>query len=194
MSVGFESAVNKTNVAADSSMKAKSSPEATPELQKKPGWCWSELGGGWYKTRETLDKEKTARLNSINEEDSSTISPEEEARIRAEVREIMQKKFAVGRSKLKSNPIAHNETIVKSGTANSDTNVIDLRTQSVASLQKSQPAVLPGSPISLASTSDNTGNATRFSHVSSGPHLLTPTSNFCVNALETKGTTVFLWA
>ena len=124
------------NVAATSSMNATSSPEVTPELHKKTGCYWSEIEVGWYKIGETLDKGKTARLNSITEKASNTISPEEEAQIRAEVHEVMQKKFAVGRAKLESNPIAQNATFVKSGTTISDANVIDLITQSVASLQQ----------------------------------------------------------
>ena len=81
-------------------------------------------------------EQQRGELETITEEESSTISPEEEARIKAEVHDIMQKKFAVGRAKLESNPIAQNETFVKSGTAISDTNVIKLVTQSVTSLQK----------------------------------------------------------
>ena len=92
----------------------------------------------------------------------------------AEVREVMQKKFAKGPAKLESNPIAQNAAFVKSGTATSETNVIDLIAQSVNSLQQLQPAVLPGSPISLASTSGPTGNAASFSHISSGPHSSPP--------------------
>ena len=105
--------MNKTNVATTSSIKSKSPPEATPELQKIPGWYWSEMEGQWFKTGETLDKQKSSRLNSILEEDSSTISPEEEARIKAEVREIMQKMFVVGRAKLENNPVAQNEAFFK---------------------------------------------------------------------------------
>ena len=66
----------------------------------------------------------------------------------------------------------------KFGIADSKTEVIDLITQSVASLQKSQPTVLPGSPISLASTSDNTGNAAGFLHLSSSPHSSSPAQIF----------------
>ena len=124
-----------------------------------------------------LTQEKAELARTI-EKESSTISPEEEARIRAEVREIMQKKFAVGRAKLESNPIAQNAAFEKSGTATSDTNVIDLITQSVASLQQSQPAVLLGSPISLASTSGTTGNTARFSAYFFRSSLLPPTSKF----------------
>ena len=80
----------------------------------------------------------------------------------------MAQKFAIGLKQLGLNPIMQNSS--KSGVADSKTEVIDLITQSVASLQKSQPAVLLGSPISLASTSDNMGNAAGFSHLSSGPH------------------------
>ena len=43
-----------------------------------------------------LPQERT-KLERIIEEESSTISSEEEARIRAEVREVMAQKFATGR-------------------------------------------------------------------------------------------------
>ena len=173
--VGNEHAVNKTpvNLSATTSMKSKSPPESTPELQKRPGWYWSETEREWYKTGETLDKERASRLSSIIEEDSSTISIEEEARIRAEVRAVMNKKFTVGRAKLEGNPVAQNEVFVKSGAATSDVDVIDLISQSVASLQKSQPTIIPGSPISVASTPSHAGNggsAPGFSHLSSGSH------------------------
>ena len=72
-----------------------------------------------------VEQEK-AELEKIVEEATSTISPEEDARIRAEVCEIMQKKFAVGRAKLKSNLIAQNETFVKSGVATFDTDVLNI--------------------------------------------------------------------
>ena len=65
-----------------------------------------------------------------------------------------------------------------SGIATADPEVIDLITQSVASLQKSQPTVLPRLPISLASTSENTGNAAGFSRLSSGPHSSPPPQIF----------------
>ena len=80
---------------------------------------------------------------------SSTISPKDEARIRAEVRDIMQKQFATARAKLESNPVAHKEAFVKSSAATSDVDVIDLISQSVASLKKPQPTIISGSPISV---------------------------------------------
>ena len=62
----------------------------------------------------------------------------------------------------------------KSGTAASNDDVIDLITQSTTSLEKSKPTVIPGSPISLASTSSLMGNATGFSQLSSGSHPSPP--------------------
>ena len=115
-------AVNKTpvNVAATSSMRPKSVPKTTPEIQCEKGWYISPFDG---KKKMTIDnpafvEQEKAELETISEEASSTISPEEEARIRAEVREIMQKKFFVGFAKLESNPIAQNEAFVKSGVGN----------------------------------------------------------------------------
>ena len=34
---------------ADSPMKEKSPPNSAPDHLNKPGWYWSEFGGGWYK-------------------------------------------------------------------------------------------------------------------------------------------------
>ena len=79
---------------ADSPIEGKSSPNSAPEHPNRPGWYWSELGERWYKTAETLDKEKSARLSSTIEEESSTISPSEEARIRKEVRSVVNQQFA----------------------------------------------------------------------------------------------------
>ena len=86
-------AVNKTpvNMAATSSMKPKSVAKTIPEIQCEKGWYISPFDGEKKMTGDNLaflEQEKT-ELEKIIEEESSTISPEEEARIRAEVREIM---------------------------------------------------------------------------------------------------------
>ena len=59
--------------------------------------------------------------------------------------------------------------------------VIDLISQSAAALQKSPPSVLPGSPISVASTPSHVGNggsAPGFSQLSSGSHPSPPPPPF----------------
>ena len=55
--------------------------------------------------RKELQKalEESARLNSTTEEESSTVSPEEAARIRAEVQAVMKQQFA----KARANVLAH---------------------------------------------------------------------------------------
>ena len=60
----------------------------------------------------------------------------EEAAIRAEVREIMQKKFDAGRATLGTNLSSHHEEIIKSGAAITSEYVIDLVTGSTQSLGK----------------------------------------------------------
>ena len=118
---------------------------------------------------------------SIIEEESNTISSREEARIRAEVRAVMNQQFALGRAKLESNPVAQKEGFVKSSAATSDIYVIDLISQSVASLQQPQPTIIPGSPISVASTPSHAGNggsALGFSHLSSRSHPSPPPQPF----------------
>ena len=65
--------------------------------------------------------------------------------------------------------------ISKSGNATTDSEVIDLISQSIASLRKLQPTILPGSPISVASAPSHAGNggtAPGFSHLLSGSHPL----------------------
>ena len=118
-------------------MKTKFSPDATPELQNKPSWYYCELSERWYKTEEQLNKEaiRAAKFDSIIEEESSSISPEEEAWIRAQVREVMNQKFAANRMQPGSNPVLRDSS--KFGTATSNDDVIDLITQSTTFLQKS---------------------------------------------------------
>ena len=92
----------------------------------------------------------------------------------------MNQQFAEARAKLENNPVAH-VNISKSGNATADVDIIDLISQSVASLQKLQPSVLPGSPISVASTPSQAGNGGRppgFSHLSSGSHPSPPPLSF----------------
>ena len=70
---------------------------------------------------------------------------------------------------------------VKTGTASADADVIDLISKSVASLQKPQPTIIPGSPISVASTPSHAGNggsALGFSHLSAGSHPSPPPPPF----------------
>ena len=120
-------------------MKAKSLPEATPELQKKPGCHWSRFEGGWYKKGATLgkeEKEKMIVLEPVAEETSSTVSPSEEAWIQKEVLLVMNQQFVEARAKLENNLVAH-VNISKSGNATVDADIIDLISQSIASLQKS---------------------------------------------------------
>jgi len=130
-------------------------------------------------------------LHEILEEETSqysgtTISPSEAAQIKAEVRKEMQEQFAqacanvLEHAKLEDNPMA-TKNISKYGNATADSDVIDLISQSVASLQKSQPSVLPGSPISVASTPSharNGGSAMGFSQLSSGSHPSPPPHPF----------------
>ena len=73
----------------DSQRKEKSSPNSALDHPSRPGWVWSELGKRWYKTAETLEKEKSAQLSSFIEEESSTVSSSEESRIWKEVRSVV---------------------------------------------------------------------------------------------------------
>ena len=149
----------------------KNAPVSTPELQCELGWYISPFD----------DKKKRTKGNPTPEDDLSealqstisdtTISAVEEAAIRAEVREIMQKKFAADHATLGSNPGAQNEEIMKSGAAIPSESVIDLVNGSTQSLEISQPLVIQGSPISIASTSShpgNEGNSPAFSRLSLG--------------------------
>ena len=89
-------------------------------------------------------------------EESSTLSPEEAAQIRAEVQAVMKYQFAKARAnllahaKLESNLVASCKDSLYTSAATANPKLIDLITQSIASLQKSQPTILSGSPILLA--------------------------------------------
>ena len=115
-----------------------------------------------------------------DEYSGTTISPSEEAQIREEVSNVMKQQFTEARAKFESNPVVHGN-ISKSANTAADSDVIDLISQFVASLQKSQPTILPGSPISVASTPSHVGNggsAPGFSHLSSGSHPSPPPPQF----------------
>ena len=127
-----------------------------------------------------MDKEESARLSSVTEEESSTISSTEKAQIRDEVRSVVNQQFAQARAKLETNLVTHVNTS-KSGNATADIDVIDLISQSVVSLQKSQPSVLPGSPISVANTPSHAGNGGSvpgFFHLLSRSHPSPPPPPF----------------
>ena len=148
-------AANKTsvNVSASSSQIPNSVPEEYPETPCEPRYYISPFDRTKKMTYDNPLAVKMERkeLQKALEETSSTVSPLEEVRIRKEVRVVMNQQFAEARAKLENNPVAH-VNISKSGNATADVDIIDLISQSVASLQKSQPSVLPGSPISVAST------------------------------------------
>ena len=80
-------------------------------------------------------KTYTGRLSDGYEDEYSgtTISPSEEARIREEVCNVMKQQFVEARAKLESNSVVHGN-ISKSGNTAADSDVIDLISQSVASL------------------------------------------------------------
>ena len=131
---------------------------------------------------------KSARFDekSIGEASQSTISDTtifaaEEAAIRAEVHEIMQKKFSVGRATLGSNPSSHSEDSVKSGAAIPSVSVIELVTEPMQPSEKTPPSVNPGSPVSVASTpshAENGGSAPGFSHLTHATTAASPPQIF----------------
>ena len=145
---------------------------ATFEPKDKTGWYYSELGERWYKTRELIEKKKEQKQKMAGEASEptisdTTISAVEEAAIHAEVREIMQKKFTVGRATLGTNLGSHHEDSVKSGTAIPSTSIIDLVTKSTQPSGKTPPSIIPGSLVSVASAPSHVGNggsAPGFSH------------------------------
>ena len=128
--------------------------------------------------------------NSIQDEDQysgTEISPGEAARIRDEVQGVMKQQFVQARAHAEAisnleKKIAAQESRSKSVNATAEEDeVIDLISKSAASLQKSPPSVLPGSPISVASTPSHVGNggsAPGFSQLSSGSHPSPPPPPF----------------
>ena len=127
--------------------------------------------------------------SSMQEEErysGTTISPSEAMWIRTKVQSVMKQQFAqahanvLARAKLENTPIVQGSSS-KSSDATARVDAIDLISQSVASLQKSQPSVLPGSPILVASTPSHAGNggsAPRFSQLPSGSHPSPPPPPF----------------
>ena len=93
----------------------KSDADTNPEPKSKPGWYYSELSERWCKTEDQLNKEALEISQSTTSD--TTISTMKEVAIHVEVREVMQKKFAVGRATLGTNPSSHHEDSVKCGTA-----------------------------------------------------------------------------
>ena len=88
----------------------------------------------------------------------------------------MQKKFAAGRATLGTNPGSYHEDSVKSGAAIPSASVINLVTESTQPSGRILPSVIPGSPVSVASTPSQVGNggsAPGFSHLT---HATTATS------------------
>ena len=91
--------------------------------------------------------------------------------LRAEVREIVQKKFAEGHAALRTNPEApaHNE---KSGAIVAlSESIIDLITRSTNAFGKFSKEAIAGSEVSMASTSSHPGdggNTSAFSGYSQG--------------------------
>ena len=124
--------------------------------------------------------------SSIQDEDQysgTEVSSREAARIRDEVQGVMKQQFVQARAQAEAiskleQKIAAQESRSKSvNTTAREDEVIDLISKSAAALQKSPPSVLPGSPISVASTPSHAGNggsAPGFSQLSSGSHPLPP--------------------
>ena len=82
---------------------------------------------------EKLNHQSAEWSRSMDEYNGTTISSSEEAQIREEVRSVMKQQFAEARAKLESNPVAHGSSS-KCGNATAEVDVIDLISQSVASL------------------------------------------------------------
>ena len=104
----------------------------------------------------------------------TTISTAEKVAIRAEVREIMQKKFVEGCASLGSNPRLHKTYDATLGTTTSSASVINLVTSSDHSSISSQPLAIARSLVSMVSTSShagNGGNASGFSRLSHDTHV-----------------------
>ena len=127
---------------------------------------------------------------SVPDEDQysgTEVSSREAARIREQVQGIMNQHRVQARANAKAiskleKKIAAQESKSKSVnmTAGED-EVIDLISKSAASMQKSPPTVLPGSPISVASTPSHAGNggsAPEFSQLSLGSHPSPPPPQF----------------
>ena len=154
-------AANKTsvNVSASSSQIPNSVPRKYPEVQCEPAYYICPFDGTNKMTNDNqlairIREERIAEGSGRRKQHRLSFKDRlsfEEARIRKEVRSVVNQQFAEARAKLGSNLVAH-MNISKSGNATANVDIIDLISQSIASLQKLQPSVLVGSPISVAST------------------------------------------
>ena len=102
---------------------------------------------------------------------------------------VQARAHAVAISKLEQKIAAQESRSKSVNTTVGEDEVIDLISKSTASLQKSPPTVLPGSPISVASIPSHAGNggsAPRFSQLSSGSHPSPHSGAVRHHALEAK--------
>ena len=140
---------------------------------------------GDVESQPTVEETETS-MQEEEQYSGTTIAPLEAVRIKAEVQYVMKQQVAeacanvLAHAKLENTPVAQGDSS-KSGNATAEVDVIDLISQSVASLQKSQPSILPSSPISVASTPSHVGNggsAPGFSQLSSSSHPSPPPPPF----------------
>ena len=153
--------------------RENASPKPISVPSSKPGWYWSELSGGWFKTEELLQREqleeerkKAAQEEADNTAESkdqsvgtnmstignTSIPPTERERIRDEVRAVMRQNFPgiqLG--------TGHNSEPGNSGATAAQVTIGE---------QTSVPTAIAGSEVSVASTSNARGNALEFSRLS----------------------------
>ena len=141
---------------------------------------------GTTKPQPTVSEEENS-MQGAKQYSGTEISSREAARIRDEVQGVMRQMFAQAHPHAEAisnleKKMAAQETISKSVNATAEEEeVIDLISKSAASMQKSPPSELPGSPISVASTPSHAGNggsAPGFLHLSSGSHPSPPPPPF----------------
>ena len=56
--MGSSTSLGMTPPAVNVQKENESAPDTNPEPKDKTGWYYSEIGGGWYKMGELLEKER----------------------------------------------------------------------------------------------------------------------------------------
>ena len=189
---GHQRRITPIPISVPSPSQEKASPTIRPPPPSKTGWYWSDFTGGWWKTVELQREEKeaeerkkaevaaqqktvknqqkvgiklsgdeTEEFTAESKDQSGTtmstigntfISPEEEQRIREQVRAEMRQLF----------PGIQIGTTHNSGYGKSGVN----QTNPSKEEKTSEPLAIAGSEVSVASTSNNGGNAVKFSQLS----------------------------
>ena len=163
---GHQRRIKPTPISPPPPPVEKPSPQPATNQLSEFGWYWSDLIGGWFKTHKLIEAEKRAGVYHADDliasdQTSGTnrstightdIPSEERKRIHDEIAAVMRQNFpGIHLSTV------HNSEPGKSGASSA---------KNIESEQNSVPEAIAGSEVSIASTSNDGGNAGNFSRLS----------------------------